>query len=61
MAKWIEVKRQRFKDGYAVSYIYYEKNRRCSCCFYDRDDNDPSKDTDFCPACGADMRGDDDE
>ena len=61
MAKWIEVKRQRFKHGYAVSYIYYKKNRRCSCCFYDRDDNEPSKDTDFCPNCGADMRGDHDD
>ena len=35
--------------------------RECSYCGYERGDNDTNKDTNFCPNCGADMRGKDDE
>lgn len=31
--------------------------RECSECGYERDDDNIDKDTNFCPNCGADMRG----
>ena len=31
-------------------------HRACSICGYERNDDNPDKDTNFCPNCGADMR-----
>lgn len=48
--KWMEAGRMtQFNQFYYFRY--------CSKCFYARDDCDSEKDTNFCPNCGADMRG----
>lgn len=49
---WVDGKRMKM-DG---TYYWF---RQCSVCDYERDDDDSDKDTNFCPNCGADMRGDD--
>lgn len=52
--KWIDAERPRW-DG----TTYYL--RQCSICGYERTDCNRDLDTNFCPHCGADMRGDADE
>ena len=51
---WVDGKRMKM-DG---TYYWF---RQCSVCDYERNDDDSDKDTNFCPNCGADMRGDGDE
>lgn len=46
--KWIDGKHMGF-DGLFVWH------RECSECWYERDDDDPDKDTNYCPNCGAQM------
>ena len=46
--KWIEVKYMGF-DG---CFVWH---RECSVCGYERDDDNPDKDTNYCPNCGARM------
>ena len=48
--KWQDNHRQIF-DG---TFYWF---RECSVCGYERNDDDSEKDTNFCPNCGADMRG----
>ena len=48
--KWQDNHRQKF-DG---TFYWF---RECSVCGYERNDDDSGKDTNFCPNCGADMRG----
>ena len=52
--KWIDGHRMKF-DG---TFYWF---RQCDQCGYERNDCDTEKDTNFCPNCGADMRGDKDE
>ena len=47
--QWIDGNRMRL-DG---SLYWF---RQCNQCGYERKDDDPDKDSDFCPSCGADMR-----
>ena len=54
--------RGEWKDGWrsgwdGVRHWY----RYCNQCGYERDDDDPVHDSYFCPNCGADMRGEQDE
>ena len=51
--EWIDGRRMKM-DG---TYHWF---RECSVCGHERYDANPDKDTDFCPNCGADMRGEDD-
>ena len=48
--KWIDGKRMKL-DG---TFYWF---RQCDQCGYERNDCDPEKDSNFCPDCGADMRG----
>ena len=48
--KWIDGKRMKF-DG---TFYWF---RQCDQCGYERNDCDTEKDSNFCPDCGADMRG----
>lgn len=50
--KWIDGKRMSF-DG---TFHWF---RQCSECLYEREDDDPEKDTNYCPNCGAKMMEDD--
>ena len=52
--RWIEGHRMKF-DG----TFYW--SRECDQCGYERNDDDTEKDSNFCPNCGADMRGEKDE
>lgn len=53
-AKWIDGKRM----GYDGTFHWF---RQCSECLYEREDDTPEKDTNYCPNCGADMRGEQDD
>ena len=48
--QWIDGKRMKF-DG---TFYWF---RQCNQCGYERNDCDTEKDSNFCPDCGADMRG----
>lgn len=48
--KWIDGQQMGF-DG---SLYWY---RECDQCGYKRQDDNPDRDSKFCPNCGADMRG----
>lgn len=48
LGKWIDGKRMSF-DG---TFHWF---RQCSECLYEREDDDPEKDTNYCPNCGAKM------
>lgn len=48
--KWIDGKRMK-NDG---TFYWF---RQCDQCGYERNDCDTEKDSNFCPNCGADMRG----
>lgn len=50
--EWIDKSRILYNDW---GHYYY---RECSLCGYKREDDNPDNDTNFCPNCGADMRGD---
>lgn len=53
-----ERKRGKWVDGWSSGFDGTRHwFRECSVCGYGRDDDDPEKDTNFCPNCGADMRG----
>ena len=52
--KWIDGHRSRW-DG---TFHWY---RYCDQCGYERDDDDPVHDSYFCPNCGAELRGEEDE
>ena len=47
--RWIDGKRMRF-DG---TFHWF---RQCSECLYEREDDTPEKDTNYCPDCGAKMQ-----
>lgn len=47
--KWIDGKRM----GYDGTFHWF---RQCSECLYEREDDTPEKDTNYCPNCGADMQ-----
>ena len=51
---WIDGKRMGF-DG---TYHWF---RQCSECLYEREDDTPEKDTNYCPNCGSRMDLDGDE
>ena len=46
--KWVDGKRMSF-DG---TFYWF---RQCSECLYEREDDNPEKDTNYCPNCGAKM------
>ena len=46
--EWVDGRRIRW-DG---TFYWF---RQCSCCDYERNDDDPGKDTPYCPNCGAKM------
>lgn len=46
--RWIDGKRMGF-DG---CFVWH---RECSLCGYEREDDNPDKDTNYCPNCGAKM------
>lgn len=48
--RWIDNKRMGF-DG---TFHWF---RQCSECLYEREDDTPEKDTNYCPNCGASMKG----
>lgn len=52
--KWIDGHRMRF-DG---TFYWF---RQCDQCGYERNDCNTEKDTNFCPDCGANMRGEQNE
>lgn len=52
--KWIEGKYMGF-DG---CFVWH---RECSLCGYEREDDNPDKDTPFCPICGHPMERSEDE
>ena len=47
-ARWVDGKRMRF-DG---TFHWF---RQCSECLYEREDDTPEKDTNYCPNCGSRM------
>ena len=48
--RWVDGKRMGF-DG---TFYWF---RQCSECLYEREDDNPEKDTNYCPNCGARMDG----
>ena len=52
----IEPKRGKWIDGKYMGFDgCFVWHRECSECGYERDDDNPDKDTNFCPNCGAKM------
>lgn len=52
----IEPKRGKWIDGKYMGFDgCFVWHRECSECWYERDDDDPDKDTNYCPNCGAIM------
>lgn len=53
-----ERKKGKWVDGWRCKHdgtrYWY---RQCDQCLHERDDCDTEKDTNYCPNCGADMRG----
>ena len=58
----IEPKRGKWIDGHYSGFDGCRVwHRECSLCRYERDDDDPEKDTNYCPNCGALMKGESEE
>lgn len=51
-----EVKHGRWEDGKRMSFDgTFHWFRQCSECLYEREDDTPEKDTNYCPNCGSRM------
>ena len=55
--EYIERKRGKWIDAHDGTFYWF---RQCNNCGFEREDCDCKKDTNFCPNCGADMRGEQD-
>ena len=50
----VEVKHGRWVDGKRMSFDgTFHWFRQCSECLYEREDDTPEKDTNYCPNCGS--------
>ncbi len=53
---WREVRHGRWVDGKRIGFDgIFHWFRQCSECLYEREDDNPGKDTNYCPNCGSHM------